>query len=88
MSSNVMRFYDRLEEKAIKLRQGNCPKLDIRSVRPLTDEDKTAFETIRAKSGWEELTYRKDGKDHVAQFRMPSIVEVDLDAIQSCETYI
>jgi hypothetical protein len=88
MSSNLSRSYDRLSEKAIKLRQGNCPKFDIRSGKSLTEEDKLALEKIRTSSGWEELTYRNDGKDNVIQFRMPSITEVDPDAVQSCTTYL
>jgi hypothetical protein len=88
MSSNLSRHYGRLSEKAAKLRQGNCPKFDIRSGKELTDEDKKTFENIRSSAGWEELSYKQDGKDQVIQFRMPSIVEVDPDAIQNCTTYI
>jgi hypothetical protein len=88
MNSNNSHPFDRLSEKAMKLRQGNCPKLDIRSKKQLTDQDRAAFENIRVTTGWEELTYRNDGKDNVIQFRMPSITEVDPDAVQSCTTYL
>jgi hypothetical protein len=88
MNPNNSLPFDRLSEKAMKLRQGNCPKLDIRSTRQLTEQDKAVFENIRVKTGWEELTYRNDGKDNVIQFRMPSITEVDPDAVQSCTTYL
>lgn len=88
MSSSLTGFYDRVSEKALKLRQGNCPKFDIRSMKPLTDEDKIAFEKIRASTGWEKLTYSKDGKDNVIQYRMPSLTVIDPDAIQSFTTYI
>lgn len=87
-TSRLARFYSRLSEKATKLRQGDCPKFDIRSLEPITNEDKNMFEQIKASAGWEELSYSVDGKDHVVQFRMPSIKEVSIDAIQNCITYV
>lgn len=70
MNPSIDRHIPRLSKKATRLRTQNCQRFDIRSSNPLSEEDKTAIESIRKDTGWEELCFRTDGKDHVAEFRM------------------
>lgn len=87
MSAYVDRHLPRLSEKAFKLRNGHCPKFDVRMMHPLDDEDKKRFTELGKAAGWETISFGVDGKDSVVEYRMPSIKVADPNAIQHCTTY-